>query len=213
MFTIRPETPDDIDDVAAVHVRAWQIAYAGIIPKEVLDALDPAQRAAQRRQHRGATGFQTLVATANNTTDPGAATADNTAPDPRATNRDTSSARGTPTDPGTVIGFVTIGPYRNHQDRTDLDPTVGEVLAIYLEPDRIGTGVGRELMRAALTELGQRGYKQVRLWVLEDNHRSRRFYEKAGFTPDGERATYEVVVPSDGDRVPLPELRYSRVLG
>ncbi|GIF67032.1 N-acetyltransferase [Asanoa ishikariensis] len=178
MVTIRPETPDDIPDVAAVHVRAWQSGYAGIIPQEVLDALDPEQRAAQRRQHHGAEAFQTLVATDHNA----------------------------------VLGFVSFGPYRNQQDRTDLDPTVGEVLAIYLEPDRVGTGIGRELMRAALTELTRRGYKEVRLWVLEDNHRTRRFYAKAGFTPDGERATYDVVVPSSGDRVPLPELRYSRVL-
>jgi len=178
MVTIRPETPDDIPEVAAVHVRAWQSGYAGIIPQEVLDALDPEQRAAQRRQRQGAEGFQTLVAT-----------------DDRA-----------------VVGFATVGPYRNQQDRTDLDPTVGEVLAIYLEPERVGTGIGRELMAAALGELRHRGYREVRLWVLEDNHRSRRFYEKAGFTPDGERATYEVVVPSSGDRVPLPELRYTRAL-
>ncbi|SNT64819.1 L-amino acid N-acyltransferase YncA [Asanoa hainanensis] len=196
MLTIRPETPDDIDDVAAVHVRAWQSGYAGIIPKEVLDALDPRQRAAQRRQRHGTDGFQTLVATS------GVATSGST------DGRPTSA-----TDDQEVLGFVTIGPYRNQQDRTNLDPTIGEVLAIYLEPTHIGTGIGRELMGAALTELTRRGYKEARLWVLEANHRTRRFYERAGFTPDGERATYDVVVPSSGDRVPLPELRYARALG
>ncbi|GIF78565.1 GNAT family N-acetyltransferase [Asanoa siamensis] len=178
MVTIRPETRDDIDAVAALHVRAWQAGYAGMIPAEVLDALDPAQRAARRREWHDATEFQTLVAT----------------------------------DGPTIIGFTTVGPYRHQQDRTALDPAVGEVLAIYLEPDRVGTGVGRALMAAALAELAARGFREVRLWVLEANHRSRRFYAKAGFAEDGERAEFTVTLPSSGDRVPLPELRYVRTI-
>ena len=29
------------------------------------------------------------------------------------------------------------------------------------------------------------GYSSVTLWVLRDNRRARRFYERAGFAPDG----------------------------
>jgi RimJ/RimL family protein N-acetyltransferase len=29
------------------------------------------------------------------------------------------------------------------------------------------------------------GYLSVTLWVLRDNRRARRFYERAGFAPDG----------------------------
>jgi len=29
------------------------------------------------------------------------------------------------------------------------------------------------------------GYSTVTLWVLRDNRRARRFYERAGFVPDG----------------------------
>ena len=31
------------------------------------------------------------------------------------------------------------------------------------------------------------GYRCIMLWVLEDNARARRFYERAGFAPDGAR--------------------------
>jgi GNAT superfamily N-acetyltransferase len=48
-LTIRPMTDSDIDEVAAVHVRTWQVAYAGIVPAETLDGLDPAVFAARRR--------------------------------------------------------------------------------------------------------------------------------------------------------------------
>ena len=29
------------------------------------------------------------------------------------------------------------------------------------------------------------GYRSITLWVLRDNQRARRFYERAGFAPDG----------------------------
>lgn len=32
-----------------------------------------------------------------------------------------------------------------------------------------------------MEELKQRGFDKVLLWVLEDNHRARKFYEKFGF--------------------------------
>ncbi len=38
-LTIRDATPDDAPAIAAVHVGAWQVAYRGQIPDEVLDGL------------------------------------------------------------------------------------------------------------------------------------------------------------------------------
>ena len=66
MPTIRPETPDDAEAIARVHVRAWQGGYAGLIPAEVLSRLNPAAWA-QRRRDMGTADpeqpFTTLVAT------------------------------------------------------------------------------------------------------------------------------------------------------
>lgn len=44
-WTLRRARGDDAMAVAAMHVRAWQEAYRGIIPDDVLDGLDVAARA------------------------------------------------------------------------------------------------------------------------------------------------------------------------
>jgi len=40
-------------------------------------------------------------------------------------------------------------------------------------------------MDTALSGLRAGGYQRVVLWVLTGNTRARRFYDKAGFAPDG----------------------------
>ncbi len=47
---IRRATPDDAQALGRVHVQAWRETYPGIVPRPVLDALDPAERAAMWRQ-------------------------------------------------------------------------------------------------------------------------------------------------------------------
>jgi ribosomal protein S18 acetylase RimI-like enzyme len=48
--TVREATVDDAGSSGLVHVRSWQAAYAGIVPDDVLAALDPVQRAAGHRR-------------------------------------------------------------------------------------------------------------------------------------------------------------------
>ncbi|MDE6744509.1 MAG: GNAT family N-acetyltransferase [Lachnospiraceae bacterium] len=62
---------------------------------------------------------------------------------------------------------------------------LGEIVSIYLLPQYIGKGYGKLLLDAVIEELGQLGFDEIFLWVLEDNLRARKFYEKAGFTPSG----------------------------
>lgn len=81
-----------------------------------------------------------------------------------------------------VVGFVSCGPSRDEEaDSTQ----VAEIYAIYLHPDVWGNGHGRRLSDAALAHLTEQGFREVTLWVLRDNQRARRFYERVGFTPDG----------------------------
>ncbi len=63
----------------------------------------------------------------------------------------------------------------------------GEVYAIYQEEQAAGTGIGRALLSRAMSELKSRGFEVAVLWVLESNARARRFYEVAGWEPDGAR--------------------------
>jgi GNAT superfamily N-acetyltransferase len=110
---------------------------------------------------------------------------------------------------GTVAGFVTFGPYRNDQDADDLDHTLGEILALYVEPARWGTGVGGALLAAAVAGLAGRGWTELRLWVLRDNLRARRFYQRAGLAADGGRSTYQVHLSRGRPPVGLDEIRYA----
>jgi GNAT superfamily N-acetyltransferase len=48
--TVRPATVADADAIAQAHVRAWQVAYRGLISDAHLDALDWRERAALRRE-------------------------------------------------------------------------------------------------------------------------------------------------------------------
>jgi ribosomal protein S18 acetylase RimI-like enzyme len=81
-----------------------------------------------------------------------------------------------------VVGFASIGPTRDD----DLDPEqVGELFAIYVLPEAWGEGVGRALMRELVARLRKERFRAAILWVLEDNPRTRRFYELAGWRLDG----------------------------
>ena len=44
-MNLRPAVPDDAIPVALVHVRAWQVAYRGLMPDEYLAGLRPQDRA------------------------------------------------------------------------------------------------------------------------------------------------------------------------
>jgi RimJ/RimL family protein N-acetyltransferase len=80
-------------------------------------------------------------------------------------------------DQGGVVGFVAVGPSRDE----DCD---GELWGIYVAPEAWGTDAGGSLMEAGLEYL-RANFREAILWVLEDNPRARRFYEKHGWSLDG----------------------------
>jgi GNAT superfamily N-acetyltransferase len=85
-------------------------------------------------------------------------------------------------DAAGIVGFAHVGPARDD----DLDPElVGELYAIYVSPEAWGKGAGQALMAELLRRLREQGFAEAMLWVLEDNPRTRRFYELAGWRPDG----------------------------
>ncbi|MGW3244619.1 N-acetyltransferase family protein [Streptomyces sp. NPDC001070] len=50
MTHVRVMTRDDIDAVSAIRVRGWQAAYAGIVPRSYLDAMNVETDADRRRE-------------------------------------------------------------------------------------------------------------------------------------------------------------------
>ena len=57
----------------------------------------------------------------------------------------------------------------------------GEIVSIYFLPEYMGKGYGKQLLDYAVKELSKLGYSDIFLWVLEENYRARKFYEKCGF--------------------------------
>jgi GNAT superfamily N-acetyltransferase len=99
---------------------------------------------------------------------------------------------------GEVVGFASTGPSRD-------EPGIGELYAIYVQPDAWGTGAGRALIERAEQQL-RLEYADATLWVLEDNPRARSFYERAGWQADGARKAE----PRFGVRA--AEVRYRKTL-
>lgn len=79
-----------------------------------------------------------------------------------------------------IVGFATFGASR------DVDrPNEGEILALYVDPDAWGRGVGHTLMVSARTYLREMSFTMASLWVLEGNQRAIRFYERDGWSSAG----------------------------
>ncbi|WP_405592183.1 GNAT family N-acetyltransferase [Streptomyces sp. NBC_01092] len=103
---------------------------------------------------------------------------------------------------GEIAGWACHGPYRDGEVRTE----DAELYAIYVDPGRYGTGVGRALLQESVRLCTAAGHTRMLLWVLKDNTRARRFYERAGFRADGAEEPFEA------DGVAVPEVRYAREL-
>lgn len=102
---------------------------------------------------------------------------------------------------GVLCGFAASGPSR------DADvPDAGELRALYAHPDWWGRGVGRMLIAATRTRLGEHGHGTALLWVLVGNTRAERFYEADGWRPDGSRRLETL------HGITVHEHRYQRVL-
>jgi len=79
-----------------------------------------------------------------------------------------------------------IGTSSFSKSRFDKYPDSGEIISIYLIPEYIGKGYGSKLLEFAIKELKDQRFKDVFLWVLEENFRARKFYENNGFVYDGD---------------------------
>ncbi|MFJ4534803.1 GNAT family N-acetyltransferase [Streptomyces tibetensis] len=103
---------------------------------------------------------------------------------------------------GELVGWACHGPYREGDVLTD----DAELYALYVHPDHVGRGVGRALLAESVARCSAAGHGRLLLWVLKENDRARRFYERAGLRADGAQEPFEVA------GVVVPEVRYARPL-
>jgi ribosomal protein S18 acetylase RimI-like enzyme len=102
-----------------------------------------------------------------------------------------------------VVGFVCV---RTSADK-DADPTVGEIDACYVLPSAWGTGVGHNLLSAAIDHLSRAGFTEATLWTEQRNERALRFYRRAAWAPDGTKRRHTF------HGAELLEIRHRLVLG
>ena len=82
---------------------------------------------------------------------------------------------------GSVVGLAFSGPSRD----PDAQPGTAEIDAIYLDPDVLRQGIGRQLMAKVTADLRDREFAMATLWVLGTNQPARSFYAALGWRPDG----------------------------
>jgi GNAT superfamily N-acetyltransferase len=80
---------------------------------------------------------------------------------------------------------------------------LGELSALYVVPEEWGSGVAGALHDQAVAGMRELGATEATLWVVEQNTRARRFYEREGWSANGE---------TKSSMFDLTELRYRRRL-
>ena len=100
---------------------------------------------------------------------------------------------------GRIAGFASTYPSQDAETARD----TAVLAAIYLDQEVAGRGIGRALLAYAMADLRRRGFPAAILWVLATNERARRFYEAAGWRPDGATRTEQ------WQGLELHEVRYS----
>ena len=87
--------------------------------------------------------------------------------------------------------------------RADPDFPGGQLVGLHVLPPEWGKGIGSDLHDAALAVLSEAGYHDAGLWVIAENNRARRMYERRGWVrcPGVEQQAYGVI-----------EVRYRREL-
>ncbi|WP_195323874.1 GNAT family N-acetyltransferase [Streptococcus sp. 1001283B150225_161107_H12] len=86
-----------------------------------------------------------------------------------------------------VVGFISYGNFRDEAIQA------GEIIALYVLKDYYGKGVSKQLMHAAFVALDQ--FSEIYLWVLKENKRAISFYQKMGFTFDGQEKILKLGKP------------------
>ena len=73
-----------------------------------------------------------------------------------------------------IVGFCDAGASRGHNGYA------AEVYRIYIEHHAKRHGLGREMFEQVIDWLSAQQLRSLIIWVLDDNHHARRFYEAMG---------------------------------
>jgi GNAT superfamily N-acetyltransferase len=154
MNNIRIATLEDIPKISFIHARTWKKAYKGYISQEYLDNI---------------TDDRWVL------------------PFTKALSENIHEAAIISTDDGKDTGCITYGKARigasclGNDSCGNCCDTCGEIYSLYVLPEYWSTQQGYRLTNFALNRLHLKGMRQCYIWVLKDNVRAKRFYERYGF--------------------------------
>lgn len=80
-----------------------------------------------------------------------------------------------------IVGFCSIIAASRDDDAGE---RTCEVTAVYVDPDLWRSGIGNELLVAALRKVAAAGGEDVTLWVFAENQTALSFYSRFGFVAD-----------------------------
>ncbi|MGH3762820.1 N-acetyltransferase family protein [Actinophytocola sp.] len=176
--TVRPAEPSDATEITRIQLDTWRAAYADLLPAEILDGLDAADAEQTWRQTVEQGPAAVFVA-----------------------------AEG-----AWLVGFCAAGP-APEDETADADgspakdsATVALVGTLLVEPRWGRRGHGGRLLAEAGKAMREAGSTRGIAWVPEQDKASLRFYERAGWVPDGTVRTLDA-----GGR-PLREIRLTGTL-
>jgi GNAT superfamily N-acetyltransferase len=191
VVTIRAATLADAAAISAVQRASWFGAYEGIVAHDIIDRVTAPDDGARIRQTFRTRPWQRMIVAC--------------------------APAGAPQSPAAqypaVIGYASFGPERDVLAAPWPHPVtsagaagqIAELYALYVHPDWWSAGAGRALMDRALAATARSRFTEITLWVLEKNLRARRFYGRAGYSPDG---AVNILDGLGG----VPEVRYRRPL-
>lgn len=105
---------------------------------------------------------------------------------------------------GQVVGFGLCGADRSDESKA---PS-GELFACYLRPAAWGSGAADPLLARCHEYFRSEGFASATLWVLRDNPRARRYYERNGWSPTGESSLFEGPMDDGAPMFSVPEVQY-----
>jgi GNAT superfamily N-acetyltransferase len=109
-------------------------------------------------------------------------------------------------DEAGVIAHVIFAAARTSREpRAELIPGLAHLAALFVREPWWGTGLARELLGAAVTEMTAQGYREARLYAAEGQARARRFYAREGWRQRG--------APQEGSGLGIPIVELRRPLG
>jgi len=81
---------------------------------------------------------------------------------------------------GIIKGFATIEKWPEDERKNTL-----RLHKIFIEPAFQGQGIGKALIKQVEKTAAEFNYEFISMWVFDDNHDARTFYEKMGYYQDG----------------------------